>query len=72
MADEINDDPIAAMAQSHITRMQELSDQNFESIKEMSGDAVSRLKKSLNLKNAVLEKALTNLGLDVEALATRK
>jgi hypothetical protein len=55
-------DPLAVLMQSHFTRMQEISNEGFEKSKEMSGDMVNRLKKNVGLRDAVLDKTLTALG----------
>lgn len=63
--DEVDDDPIAALASSHTKRMQEIADEGFDKTKEVCGNVVTRLKKAAGLRDAVVDRTLAALGIDV-------
>ena len=67
MADAVDEpteafDPIKELARSHMARMQEIADENFDNVKGACNDVVQRLKRNVGLKDAVLDKTLTALG----------
>lgn len=63
MATEVEDDPLAAMLNKHLERMQEIADAGFSKTQEVCGDVVSRLKKASGLRDAVLDRTLEKLGI---------
>jgi hypothetical protein len=61
MADEPVD-PLQAIADAHLKRMQEIADESFTKVKEACADSLDRLKRTVGLRDAVLDKTLTALG----------
>lgn len=63
MADAVEEfDPIKELAASHVKRMQEIADESFGKTKTACGDVLDRLKRNVGLRDAVLDKTLTALG----------
>ncbi len=55
-------DPLQAFAEAHLKRMQEIGDESFDKSKQACADVVERLRKNVGLRDAVLERTLTALG----------
>lgn len=67
MADAVEEpteefDPIKELARSHMKRMQEIADENFENVKSACSDQLQRLQRNVGLKDAVLDQTLAALG----------
>ena len=60
--DEVTD-PLQSLADAHLKRMQEIADEGFKKTQDLCGDSIEQLKKSVGLKNAVLDKTLEALGI---------
>lgn len=65
MADEVDDpnDPLRQLIERHVKRMQEIQYEGFSDAKEVCDEVVSSIKKFAGLKNALVDKALENLGI---------
>ena len=66
MADEpITDepDPLQALLMTHMARMQTITDDGYARSREISEDLVTKLKKNIGLRSAVVDKALATLGI---------
>lgn len=57
-------DPLATLIQSHLTRMQEISDDDLTKTKEACAENLVRMQKNVGLRDAVLGKTLAALGLN--------
>ena len=61
MADEV--DPLEALAKSHLERMQEIADSGFAKAEALCDESLLNVKKRAGVKSAILEKALSSLGI---------
>lgn len=71
MADPVVEfDPIKELAAAHVKRMQEIADESFDKAKVACDDVLHRLKRTVGLRDAVLDKTLTALGVTEPESAT--
>lgn len=57
-------DPLEALANSHLKRLQEIADEGFDKAKEACNTAISRLKRDVGLRDAVVTQSLAALGIE--------
>lgn len=56
-------DPLQALLTSHIARMQTIAEDGLSHAKQVSDNLVSKLKKNVGLRNEVLDRTLSALGI---------
>lgn len=63
---DVNDDAgqaaMQALLDRHVKRMEEIADAGYSQVKDASGELLTKLQKAVGLRNIVLDKALTALG----------
>jgi hypothetical protein len=63
MADPVDSDPMQSVLEHHVARMQEIANEGFGAAKTACNESLTRLNRTLGLKDAVLDKTLTALGI---------
>lgn len=74
MADEVttsqelgspeSSDPIEAVMRSHMSRMQQIADEQNDKTKQLCDDIVTTIRRNSGVKSAVLDKVLSVMGID--------
>lgn len=64
MADEVETpDPLQAILEKHIARMEEISTAGVKHMEQVSGDLITKLKRNVGLRSEMLDRTLTSLGI---------
>lgn len=61
MADEV--DPLEALVNAHVARIQEIADEGFAQSKQLCNDTVQAVRRQAGFKSTILDRALAALGI---------